>query len=69
MLDDIETGMLAALIWVRFGYDHTQARAAWSRMLQNYGWDDDAEGRAVFADYVAKGCRALRELGFQGFGN
>jgi hypothetical protein len=55
--------LMAALVFVRFGRDHEAARAAWSRLLQNQGWDDDAAGREEWVRMVQTGLRFLRSAG------
>lgn len=56
--------LMAALVFLRFGRDHEQARAAWSRMLQNQGWDDTEEGRLEWVHMVEKGLRFLKSTGW-----
>jgi len=56
--------LLAALVWLRFGCDDEAARAAWTRMLQNHGWDADEHGRAIWREHVDTGLGLLRVCGF-----
>jgi hypothetical protein len=46
---------LAALVYLRYRRDEAAARAAWSRMLENHGWDDDLDARAVWIKMVRNG--------------
>lgn len=55
--------LLAALVYLRFGSDDSAARAAWSRMLQNHGWDDSLIARQEWRDMVSKGLSFLRSVG------
>ena len=56
--------IMAATIFLRFNRDHEAARAAWSRMLQNYGWDTDKTARKEWEAMVANGLRYLRSGGW-----
>jgi len=67
-LDHSEIDMLAALVFVRFGGDHEEARAAWSRMLENHGWDETEEMRCEWQEMVSRGLRNLRMMGFRYYG-
>ena len=56
--------IMAATIFLRFNRDHEAARAAWSLMLQNYGWDTDKTARKEWEAMVANGLRYLRSGGW-----
>ena len=64
-MTDFPHELLAALVYLRFKRDHEAARAAWTRMLQNPGWDDTAEGRGQWDQMVGDGIRVLRACGFR----
>jgi hypothetical protein len=65
MANDFPHELLAALVYIRFNCDHEQARAAWTRMLQNPGWDDNAVARTQWHEMVGDGIRVLRSCGFR----
>ncbi len=56
--------LMAALVFLRFERDPAAARAAWSRMHENRGWDATADARQEWQLQVARGLRALRGAGF-----
>lgn len=56
--------VLAALVYARFGKDHNAARAAWTRLLQNPGWEENATALSEWSEMVARGERALRAAGW-----
>ena len=63
--DSSQHDLMAALIWRRFGRNHDAAREAWSRLLQNYGWDDEAHGRREWRAMVERGEQSLRAAGWK----
>ena len=56
--------VMAALIQRRFQTPDA-ARAAWTRMLQNDGWDDDPSSRAMWNEMVQYGESILRSWGWK----
>ena len=61
-MSQLEHDIMAALVQRRFR-DNAAARSAWSRVLQNYGWDSTPAGREEWANMVARGERFLRLCG------
>lgn len=66
-MDDWDVGLdndiLAAMVYRRFNCNHDAAREAWSRMLQNHGWDDTADMRREWVAMVNRGLAHLRYFG------
>ena len=63
--DSSQCDLMAALVWRRFGRSHDAAREAWTRLLQNGGWDQTAEARREWRLMVERGEQTLKRAGWK----